>query len=562
MDVHELSALLESLYGTRDALPRLLAVIEKWRVPIATSFETDRRRKPRFDQRTAVLISYGDHMTRAGEAPLHTLAQWCRTHLKDLVTTVHVLPFHPSTSYEGYSITDYAAVDPAFGSWSDIAELHEDFDIMTDLVLNHCSQEHPWFKQFLRDEEPGRRYFIAPDDPQAPWLRGVHRARTSPLLSTFETVNGPRHVWTTYDRDLVDLNWSEPDLAIEVVDILLESVARGMRIVRLDAFVYVWKKINTTCVNQPQVRDILRLLQRALDAAGASAVAILPSLTNVTQAESFTFLGDVDGDRKADLIYHLPLSALLLQALYAHDASTLAGWLRELPAAPKGSAYLNLTACHDGVGLTWLRDVLPEKSLTALIDTSVTRGSLVSWRRQTVGDELKPWEINATYFSACGEQVDPFLATQSVLLALRGVPALYTASLVAGRNDYGRVVQSGDNRAINRGRYDVAHWEAQAAHDQSPEARVLGAYQSMLKMRAASRAFHPDGDQRIIDVGHKSVLAIERTSIDGSERVLCVTSFADAEVQVTVDGQAMTLAPYQYVWRNPVRPASAPAIQT
>lgn len=550
-------ALLESLYGNSDALPRLQHVIEKWRAPIAQSFEGDRRKKPRFDQRTAVLISYGDHMRREGEAPLHTLAHWCRAHLKDLVTTVHVLPFHPSTSYEGYSVTDYSAVDPALGSWSDLEHLHEDFAIMTDLVLNHCSQAHPWFKQFLRDEEPGRRYFIAPENPDDAWLRGVHRARTSPLLSAFETVHGPRKVWTTYDRDLVDLNWKEPDLAIEIIDILLESVARGMRIVRLDAFVYVWKQAHTTCVNQPQVRDILRLLQCALDAAGASAVAILPSLTNVTQAEAYTFLGDGE----ADLIYHLPLSALVLEALYAHDASTLADWLRKLPAAPPGCAYLNLTACHDGIGLTWLRDVLPEKAITSLIDTAVTRGSLVSWRRQTVGDDLKPWEMNATYFSACGEQVDPFLATQSVLLALRGVPALYTASLVAGRNDYGRVVASGDNRAINRGRYDVARWESEHAHDQSPEARVLAAYQSMLKARAASRAFHPDGDQRIVDVGHKSVLAIERTSPDGADSVICVTSFADVSVDVTVDGKAMTLAPYQYLWRQTRGGAGVPPAQ-
>lgn len=547
--VHDLGSLLTSLYGSSAALPKVLNVIEKWRAPIARSLEGDRRKKPRFDQRTAVLITYGDHLKRTGEAPLRTLANWCTAHWKDLITTVHVLPFHPSTSYEGYSITDYSAVDPALGDWSDLEALHESFAIMTDLVLNHCSQEHPWFKQFLRDEEPGRRYFISPDNPHAEWLKGVHRARTSPLLSTFDTVKGPKPVWTTYDRDLVDLNWREPDLAIEILDILLESVAKGMRIVRLDAFVYTWKEPFTTCVNQPQIRDIIRLLQATLAAAGASAVAILPSLTNVTQPESFTFLGDVDGDRKADLIYCLPLSAMLLQALYAKDATTLSTWLRELPHAPKGSAYLNLTACHDGVGLTWLRDFLPARSIAALIDTATARGSLVSFRRQTVQDELKPWEMNATYFSACGEQVDPFLATQSALLALRGVPALYTASLVAGRNDYGRVVATGDNRAINRGRYDVDTWAAEAAHELSPEARVMHAYQTLLKARRASKAFHPDADQRIVDVGHKSVLAIERTAVDGSESMMCLTNFSDASAAIMVDGKAMELAPYQYVWR-------------
>ncbi len=546
--MHDLASLLTSLYGSPAALAKVMTVVERWRAPIAASFAGDRCTRPCFDERTAVLITYGNHLERAGERPLRTLANWCRAHWRGLISAVHVLPFHPSTSYEGYSITDYSAVDPAMGDWSDLEALQEDFAIMTDLVLNHCSQEHPWFQQFLRDEEPGRRYFIAPDDPGAPWLRGVHRARTSPLLSTFETVWGPRKVWTTYDRDLVDLNWREPNLAVEILDILLESVARGVRIVRLDAFVYTWKEPHTTCVNQPQVRDIIRLLQCTLDAAGASAVAILPSLTNVTQADTFAFLGH-EGDRKADLIYHLPLSALLLQALYAKNTEVLADWLRRLPAAPKGSAYVNLTSCHDGIGLSWLRDVLPRAAITALVDEAVTRGSLVSGRRQTVDAEMQPWEINATYFSACGAQVKPFLATQSAMLALRGVPALYTASVVAGRNDHARVVATGDNRAINRGRYDIAKWEAETAHAQSPEARVLHAYRAMLETRAASRAFHPDGDQRIVDVGHPSVLAIERTSSDGAASMLCLTNFSDADASVRVDGAPMTLEPYQYVWR-------------
>jgi sucrose phosphorylase len=538
--MHELSALLQSLYGTTDALPRLAALIDKWRAPIAAA---SAQSAPGFDQTTAVLIAYPDHLQRDGEAPLRTLADWCGAHWRGLLSTVHVLPFHPSSSYEGYAITNYRTVDDRLGSWSDLARLRAaGFELMTDLVLNHCSQQHPWFQQFLRDEEPGRRYFIVADDPDAAWLRDVHRARTSPLLSSYGV--GATNVWTTYDRDLVDLDWSEPDVALEMIDVLLESAARGMRVVRLDAFVYTWKAPHTTCVNQPQVRTILALLRASLDAAGATSVALLPSLTNVTQAEAFTYLRDED----AQLIYHLPLSALLLHAVYTHDASTLAAWLRALPAAPPGKAYLNLTACHDGIGLTWLRDVLPPAAIASLISEAVARGSLVSSRRQTADGALDPWEINATYFSACGEDVDAFLATQSVLLALRGVPALYATSLLAGRNDHARVASTNDNRAINRGRFDAEEWQRAVADPLGPQLRVLRAVQSLLRTRAASAAFHPEAAQRILDVEEPSVLAIERTALDGSERALCVTSFADAPVAVHVDGKRYALAPYASLW--------------
>ncbi len=602
-----LGARLRRLWGEDgdEALPRLLQVIERWREPIARNMEARGDAQdaggPGFDQRDAVLIAYGDHLRRRREPGLETLERWCRRHLTGHVSMVHVLPFHPSTSYEGYAITDYSGVDPDLGTWDDLERLNRRFGLMMDVVLNHCSSSHPWFLQFLAGEDPGRRYFITVPAPEAPWLAGVFRARDLPLTYPHQTAEGERHVWATYSPDLVDVNWREPDLALEFFGVMLESVARGARALRLDAFGYVWKAEGTTCVNQPENHELVRLMQDVLAAAGAGAVAILPSVTNVSQADNYTYLGAGEPARQADLIYHLPLSGLLLHSLYNHDARALAWWLAELPDAPPGRAYLNLAASHDGVGLTWMEGLITAEEMANMVRAAKKRGALLRTRRRTRGAAPRPWELNCTYWSACaagddegrGAHVDRFLATQAVVLALRGVPALYLSLLVAGDNDHEGVAAAAadavgqcQNRKINRGRFDVAAWEAEIADPGSARFAVYHRMLALLRARAGCAAFHPEGAQQVLEPGTPGVLALVRRPPERGpedletggpgDLVLCLTNFGREAVALTaaplleaagLDGEAvlrdlaaedcvelprdrasLQLAPYQTAW--------------
>ncbi len=576
---------LQRLYGHEKgnaAYEKLELLIQKWQEPVSISLakDTHQNQETLFSERDAVLIAYGDHLLREGENPLSTLATWCRKHLKNALSTVHVLPFHPSTSYEGYAITDYRAVEPKMGRWEDLVRLKEDFNLMMDLVLNHCSSEHPWFKQFLADEEPGRRYFTTMDSPETPWLKGVFRARNLPLLHPFETKNGIKNVWTTYSPDLIDMNWREADVFLEFMEIIFDSIARGARIIRLDAFVYVWKKEGTSCIDQAENHDLVRLFQSVLGAINASAVTILPSITNVTQSDNYAYFGKGEEERQADLIYHLPLSALLLYSLYKEDATVIREWLERLPEAPPNRAYLNLTASHDGIGLTWLKDLISDKAIDELIEKAVKHGALLSSRKKTVDDEDKPWELNATYFSACSPEDDKnidehlarFLATQNVVLSLRGVPALYLPLFLTGRNDYKRAEEWQDNRAINRGRFNIDEWEEKAKDNSTIEAKVLKGLTNLLRVRTSTPAFHPEGKQEIMQTGQKEILAISRTPASSDDKkVLCLTNFSSQSQRINgeqlqkkcnhtkevidlVTGEKrtmtdeMTLAPYQVLW--------------
>jgi len=553
---------LAGLYGEKavDALmTRLSELVARWRGPIAASLaqDTARRAGPGmgaggYDEADVVLIAYGDHLVDRARPPLTTLTDWCRRELAGLVSTVHVLPFHPSTSYDGYAVTDYLAVEPKLGHWSDLADLNTDFNLMFDVVLNHCSAQHPWFQQLLADEAPGRDYFIA-EDPEAPWLRGVRRARNSPLLHPHETAAGIKHIWTTYSPDLIDLDWREPGVLCEFMEIIFDSVARGARALRLDAYVYVWKTPETDCVNQPQLQSLLRLYQELLAAVGAQSVAILPSITNVTQAQNYAFLCGEPDDRRADFVYHLPLSALLLQALYERDAETLSGWLERLPDAPPGCAYLNLAASHDGVGLSWLKGLVTPAAIERMGEAATQRGGFVRSRRTRVDGPSVPWEINITYFSACAPDpdeapalhVDRFIATQGIVLALRGVPALYFSLFMAGRNDFDRVAEAEADpigmcleRAINRGRFQLSRWETAMADPAALEGRVLDALKRLLAVRRTLPAFHPEGAQRVVRwPAVKGLFGLLRSPVKaarqaGAAAVLCLTHFGSTAITI------------------------------
>ena len=551
---------LARLYG-EDAVPaladRLAGLIHRWQDPIAQSLAGDAERPSGagmgaggYDQADVVLIAYGDHLQGDDEPPLGTLTRWCLAHLQGRVSTVHVLPFHPSTSYDGYAVTDYLAVEPSLGRWADLADLNTGFNLMFDVVLNHCSARHPWFEQLLDDKAPGRDYFIEAD-PDTPWLRGVRRARNCPVLHRHETAAGPKHIWTTYSPDLIDLDWREPGVLCEFVQVIFDSVARGARALRLDAFVYVWKTPHTDCVNQPELQEVLRLLQDLLAAVKAESVAILPSITNVTQAQNYAFLSGAEGDRRADFIYHLPLSALLLLALYEHDARTLTGWLEALPDAPSGCAYLNLAASHDGVGLSWLKGLVAPEAITRMGDAATRRGGFVRSRRTQIDGPSVPWEINITYFSACAPEADEpaalhvarFIATQAVVLALRGVPALYFSLFMAGRNDLERVAAAEADpigmcleRAINRGRFRIESWETAYEDADSDEARVFAALTGLLEVRRTLPAFHPEAAQRVIRWSDQAPLfGLVRTPVEATPTagaVLCLTNFGPAPIEM------------------------------
>ncbi|MFM6450782.1 MAG: alpha-amylase family glycosyl hydrolase, partial [Planktothrix sp.] len=172
-------------------LDRLYAIVEPH---LAKSFDEDR---DKWNQEKILLITYGDSLKSQHDShPLKTLDRFLTTHLKNTISGVHILPFCPYSSDDGFAVIDYLKVNPELGGWEDIHAISQNFNLMADLVINHISSEHIWFEQFKRGEQPGCDYFIEVDPHiEASKLSAVVRPRSSPLLAEVETVNGKKYVW-------------------------------------------------------------------------------------------------------------------------------------------------------------------------------------------------------------------------------------------------------------------------------------------------------------------------------------------------------------------------------
>ena len=310
-----------------------------------------------WDERDVVLIAYGDQVSDHGCSPLACLQRFLLNHqLHKLVTTLHILPFFPYSSDDGFAVINYREVDPAIGSWADIRRLNESFALMFDLVLNHCSTRHQWFQDCLADRPPFRDYFLEVD-PQADCSR-VTRPRSSSLLTPFQTAAGTRHLWTTFSDDQVDLNWRNPHLLVEMLDTLLFYVQQGARIIRLDAVAYLWKSLGTSCIHLPESHAVVRLMRALLDIVAPGR--LLLTETNVPHPENVSYFGACD---EAHLVYQFSLPPLLLDAFVAGDAALLMDWLQQLEPASPGTTFLNFTASHDGIGLRPLEGLIPPERL-------------------------------------------------------------------------------------------------------------------------------------------------------------------------------------------------------
>ncbi len=482
---------------------------------------------PPCTEKDAFLIIYGDQVSAPGEVPLATLKAFLDERVRGIFSGVHILPFFPYSSDDGFSVMDYRMVDPALGSMGDIVRIARSYTLMADLVLNHCSKRHPWFLGFLEGRRRYRDFFIA-EDGSGDWSR-VLRPRTSPLFSAFEAKQGPVSVWTTFSEDQVDLNYKNPRVLLEMARILLFYAARGVRVFRLDAVAYLWKESGTRCVHLPQVHAVVRFFRALLDACFPGTVIITE--TNVPHRENLSYLGS--GDDEAHMVYQFALPPLVLDAFLREDCGKLSSWLSELPALKPSCAYFNFLASHDGIGILPVRDILSKEERDGLVRSVKERGGRVSER--TSGGGREPYELNITYLDAIAEKslspdarAKKFLASQAVLLSLPGVPGIYAHSLFGSEN-WEEGVSAGANRTINREKLSREGLISELDDESSLRHTVFNGLLKMLRVRSGMKAMHPASAAQVIPCeGTGSVLAVLRSF--GEDSVLFLLNASSRDV--------------------------------
>ncbi|MEW6094795.1 MAG: sugar phosphorylase [Chloroflexota bacterium] len=528
-----LRSLLIELYGETaglDASVRLSIILDRYRDRIAPQIQSP------LTERDTILITYPDQVRESQVPPLKTLEKLCRKYLTGLINSVHLLPFYPSSSDDGFSVVDYHAVNPDLGTWSDIHELGASFRLMFDAVINHVSIRSEWFQSFLLDDPAYRDYFIVVEND--PDLSQIVRPRALPLLTRFDTNSGTKQVWTTFSADQVDLNYKNPAVLLEIIDILLLYAAQGATLLRLDAIAYLWKEIGTSCIHLPQTHHVIQLIRAVLDEAAPHVMLITE--TNVTHEENVSYFGN--GKNGAQLVYNFALPPLTLYTFYTGDAQRLSNWAKTLILPSDKTTFFNFLASHDGIGLNPARGILSEDEIDLLVRKTIQHGGLVSYKRNADGMQ-SPYELNINYFDALSDpngeepldlQVDRFMAAQAIMLSLVGVPGIYFHSLFGSRGWMDGVIKTGHKRAINRKKLDRVRLENKLADPSTLRCRVFDRYTQLLRARNNCPAFHPQDGQRILPC-NRSIFALVRLTPTAEQRVLCIQNISNQTQSLKID---------------------------
>ena len=522
-----------------------------------------------WNQQDVAVITYGDSLLKPTEKPLETLRRFLTERMSDIANTVHILPFCPFSSDDGFSVIDYQAINPELGDWGDIESISKQFRIMADLVINHCSVQSEWFQNFIKGSGKGHDYFIT-EDPDTD-LDSIVRPRSSPLLTPVETSDGTKHVWSTFSPDQVDLNFKKPEVLLECMRIIKSYLDHGVSLFRFDAVGFLWKQLGTTGMHLTETHELIRVMRLLLEHCDDQSVVVTE--TNVPNHENLSYFGN---GNEAHLIYNFSMPPLLLNALLTGSSKHLKTWMMTMPPAQFGRGYFNFIASHDGIGLRPTEGLLADDERQVLMDKMREFGGEISMRQTADGGE-KPYEINISLFDAFkgtidGEddyQVARFLCAHTILLALEGIPAIYIHSFLGTENDQALRAETGRARSINRHRWHEPTISALLDDPSSHHALVFEGLSHLINVRKHQGAFHPNATQYTLHFGD-AIFAFWRQSLNRDQSIFALNNITNSHQCIPLselnligtdtwtdlisgkvidpDDKGFELAPYQCIW--------------
>ncbi|TYK65226.1 sugar phosphorylase [Colwellia echini] len=553
---------LEQSY--EDIAQSLLDIME-----LSSTSEIQKPYTNHWSEKDIILITYGDSIIKDEQPPLQTLKTFLDATIADTINSVHILPFFPYSSDDGFAVIDYSSVNESLGTWQDIEDISRDYHLMSDLVINHCSSRSAWFDNFVKGEGQGSDYFFTalPDAD----LSEVVRPRTSPLLKEVETGNGKKFVWCTFSHDQVDFDFRNPEVLKAFTSIIKQYLDAGVKIFRLDAIAFLWKVPGTTSINLPQTHEAVRLLRTLIESAEEHAIIITE--TNIPNTQNLTYFGNAN---EAHGIYNFSLPPLLLNTLLTGSCLYLKRWLMCMPPSQDGTMYFNFLASHDGIGLRPAEGLLDDSEINTLVRTVENFGGKISWRTSDAGEQ-KAYEMNISLYDAMQGTVEGkdewnferFICAHAIMFALEGIPGVYIHSLLGTQNDYQKLANTHHNRSINRHRWDEDELATALADNSLHHAKVLNTLKSLLNIRINQPAFHPNATQFTLHLGLQ-LFGFWRQSRDRKQSIFCVSNITNQPLQLPLAElnliiteswielisntviseltEEITLEPYQTVW--------------
>jgi sucrose phosphorylase len=430
----------------------------------------------------------------------------------------------------------------SLGSWEDIEQIGDDYQLMFDGVFNHVSSRGEVFQEMLCGSPNSQNIAItykSPEELTPQQRQKILRPRTSDILTNYQTINGPVWVWTTFSADQIDLNYKNPQVLLKVIETLLLYVRYGADLIRLDAATYMWKEPGTSCAHLPQTHELVKLFRDILDIV-APTVALITE-TNVPHQDNISYFGN--GEDEAQMVYNFALPPLVLHTFYREDATALSHWAKDLIPPSPLTTFFNILDTHDGIGLLGVKNILPKEDIDNIVQTARKHGAFISYKSGGNG-EKEPYEINTTWFSALNFdhsnsnediafKVKRFVASRSIALVLRGVPGIYFHGLIGTGNDIETARKTKSKRDINRKQIQAKDILTQREDSQSKLSHINEQLRPLLEIRVSQSAFHPAGEQKVFSLT-PGIFAVLRISPSQEQHILTLTNVANRVCNIEI----------------------------
>ena len=535
---------------------------------ITLNGERKKLKRKSLSQSDILLITYANTIVEKKKRSFLVLEKFLKKYVKKAFSIVHILPFYPASSDGGFSVIDFFKIDERHGNWNDISKLAKDYILMVDIVLNHGSRQSEWFKNFVKDKGKGKDFYFYLDKYQK--LNHVVRARSHKLLQRIQTRRGVKYLWCTFSPDQVDFNYENPEVLIMFLKIIKYILNKGPLVFRLDAIAFLWKRIDSDCVNLDQTHAIVRLIRTFIENINANSLLITE--TNLPFHENLSYFGNSD---EAHGIYNFTLAPLIINTLIKGDSSALNRWSMGVPPARKRNYYINFLATHDGLGLRPLEGILKTKELKKLVACLKSFGSKFTYRKKN--KEALIYEANITLSNALSGTIkgkddfllERYLSAHSILLSFEGIPAIYIHSLFGTRNDIELYNKTKIKRSLNRHIYEYKDIANMLEDKTSVTSKIFDKLLNLIEIRKKQKAFHPNATQYTLNLG-KSFFGVWRQSNDRKQSIFAISNITNrksflelgliniiktdswfdllTKKQIVIEKNKLLFQPYQTIW--------------
>ncbi len=485
-----------------------------------------------WSEKDFLLITYADSIKKNNQKNLITLNSFLKKYCKEF-SYIHILPFFPFSSDDGFAVEDYKKIKIEHGSWKDLKKITKTFDIMVDLVINHCSSYNKLFKNFLEDKNPGKDFFIN-SEKKFPKSNKIVRPRSSDLSKKVLVDGKNTYVWCTFGHDQVDFDFRNPNVLLYFFEIIKFYLDQDIKALRLDAVAFLWKELGTRCINLPQTHNIIRLIRLIIDRFYNKTLLITE--TNIPSHENLTYFGN---NNEAHCIYNFSLAPLLIHAIVSGNSFYLKKWSRGMPPAQENNSYLNFLSTHDGIGMRPVEGILPENEIQKYFNFFKKQGGLFSYR--TNAGKKSVYEVNITLLEAFKEcyngkdkfVLERFILAHTILFSMEGIPAIYIQNYLGSKNDNAKVKKTNSFRSINRRNWNFDSLVKIFKNKSNINSKILHSLNRLMVLRKKQIAFHPNATQFTLQLGD-IFFGIWRQSIDRSQSIFCISNLTNVKQKISL----------------------------